>query len=413
MLINGPEPVITAVPEAAQVRDSSQARLPCLAFVADDDTEAALRSGLLNIVEGVEVRQGTILHAVKHLTKSPTPRALIVDISKVASPLVELDNLARVCTPDVKLMVVGEDENISFYRELRNMGVAEYMHKPLTRSTVTRVFAPQIAGAAINASVARGGSVIAVCGARGGVGATTVAVNLALQLAGSTRGHVALLDLQLQKGTTALMLGVKPVSGLRIALEQPERADALFLDRVCLEISERLRLVAAEEGIDEIISPTSDGILGVMDLLRKRFNYVVIDAPAPDTLTGIEAMRLARHLLVVMTPDLASVRDADRLRQLATRLNIGSTTVVLNRLGMPGGLTMPMIEQGLGQKPGIQIPELGRQLARAANLGKPALNDCTPFRKAIALLAQDVSGAAQNRPSRSGIHGLFGMAFGR
>jgi pilus assembly protein CpaE len=276
MLINGPEPEITTVPEATQVRDSSQARLPCLAFVADDETEAALRVGLLNIVEGVEVRQGTILNAIKHLTKSPTPRALIVDISKVASPLVELDNLARVCTPDVKLMVVGEDQNISFYRELRNMGVAEYMHKPLTRSTVTRVFAPQIAGAAINASVARGGSVIAVCGARGGVGATTVAVNLALQLAGSTRGHVALLDLQLQKGTTALMLGVKPISGLRVALEQPERADALFLDRVCLEINERLRLVAAEEGLDEIISPTSDGILSVMDLLRKRFNYVVI-----------------------------------------------------------------------------------------------------------------------------------------
>ena len=153
MLINGPEPMITSAPEATQVRDSSQARLPCLAFVADDETEAALRIGLLNIVEGVEVRQGTILHAIKYLTKSPTPRALIVDISKVASPLAELDNLARVCTPDVKLMVVGEDENISFYRELRNMGVAEYMHKPLTRSTVTRVFAPQIAGAATNASV--------------------------------------------------------------------------------------------------------------------------------------------------------------------------------------------------------------------------------------------------------------------
>jgi hypothetical protein len=73
MLINGPEPVVTTAPEATQVRDSSQARLPCLAFVADDETEAALRTGLLNIVGGVEVREGTILHAIKHLTKNPTP----------------------------------------------------------------------------------------------------------------------------------------------------------------------------------------------------------------------------------------------------------------------------------------------------------------------------------------------------
>ena len=63
-------------------RDSSQARLPLLAFVADDDTEAALRGGLLNTVEGVEIRRGTILHAIKHLAKEPTPRALVVDITR-------------------------------------------------------------------------------------------------------------------------------------------------------------------------------------------------------------------------------------------------------------------------------------------------------------------------------------------
>ena len=92
--------------------------------------------------------------------------------------------------------------------------------------------------------------VIAVCGARGGVGTTTIATNLALQLTAGTRGHVALLDLHLRQGTTALMLGVKPLGGLRTALEQPERADALFLDRVSVEINERMRLVAADESLD-------------------------------------------------------------------------------------------------------------------------------------------------------------------
>ena len=203
--------------------------MPLLAFVADDETETALRGGLLNTVEGVDIRRGTILHAIKHLAKEPTPRALVVDIAHVANPMDELENLARVCTPDVKVLVIGDDIDVGFYRELvRNMGVAEYVHKPLTRDHVTRLFVPQIAGVTMDASASRGGSVIAVCGARGGVGTTTVAVNLALQLTAATRGHVALLDLHLRQGTTALMLGVKPVGGLRIALEQPERADALF-----------------------------------------------------------------------------------------------------------------------------------------------------------------------------------------
>ena len=86
----------------------------------------------------------------------------------------------------------------------------------------------------------------------------------------------------------------------------------------------------------------------------------------------------ARHLLVVMTPDLASIRDADRLRELATGLGTSHATIVLNRLGMPGGLKMPLIEQGLGGKPAVQIPELAKQLARAANLGKPALASAPP-----------------------------------
>jgi pilus assembly protein CpaE len=269
---------------------------------------------------------------------------------------------------------------------------------------------PQIAGITMDTSASRAGTVIAVCGARGGVGTTTVAVNLALQLATVTRGHVALLDLHLQQGTTALMLGVKPVGGLRIALEQPERADALFLDRVSLEINGRLRLIAADESLGGTPSPTPDGMQGVLDLLRRRFNYIVMDLPVPATPAEMRALRAARHLLVLMTPDLASIRDADRLRQLAAGLGTSHTTIVLNRVGMPGGLKLPMIEQGLGGKPTIQIPELGKQLARAANLGKPALGECTAFRKAIALLAQEVSGAVASRASGGS---LFGRILGR
>jgi hypothetical protein len=71
---------------------------------------------------------------------------------------------------------------------------------------------------------------------------------------------------------------------------------------------------------------------------------------------------------------------------------------------------MPLIEQGLGGKPAVVIPELGKQLGRAANLGKPALGECAPFRKAMALLAQEVSGAPAARTSG---RSLFGWRRGR
>jgi pilus assembly protein CpaE len=411
MLDNSIQTTLPEIPNPLPERDTSEARVPLLAFVSDDDTETALRGGLLNTVDGVEIHRGTILHAIKYLAKEPTPRALIVDIADVPHPLEELENLARVCTPDVRVLVVGDDSDVGFYRELvRNMGVAEYVHKPLTRDHVNRLLVPHIAGVAMEVSAARGGSVVAVCGARGGVGATTVAVNLALQLSTATRGHIALLDLHLRQGTAALMLGLKPEGGLRIALEQPERADALFLDRVAVEVNERLRLIAADETLDGLPSPTPEGIRRVLDLLRRRFNYIVIDMPMPANLAEMQVLLGARHLLVVMAPDLASIRDAVRLRELATGLGNSHTTLVLNHVGILGGLKPLLVEQGLGGKPAIQIPELGKQLGRAANLGKPALNHSALLRKAMAMLAQEVSGApAGRKASRS----LFSWRRGR
>jgi pilus assembly protein CpaE len=398
----------------AVTRDSSQARLSLLAFVADDETETVLSDGLVNTVEGFEIRRGTILHAIKYLAKEPTPRALIVDVTGVERPLEQLDNLARVCTPDIKVLVIGQDVSVGFYRDLvRNVGVAEYLHKPLTRDNVARLLVPQIAGLTMNSSAFRGGCVIAVCGAHGGVGTTTVAVNLALQLSAATQGHVALLDLHLRQGTTALMLGVKPAGGLRIALEQPERADALFLDRVGVKINDRLRLVAAEESLEDTPAPTPNGMQRVLDLLGRRFNYVVMDLPMPATPAEMQALRGARHLLAVMAPDLVSIRDTNRLREMATGLGIGQTTIVLNRLGMQGGLSMALLEKGLDCKPKIQIPDLGKQMSRAANLGKPALMECAAFRKAMALLTQEISGAPISGTSRPRGGSLLGWMPGR
>ncbi len=394
---------LIAPPEAlaAPLRDGAQARVPLLAFVADDETETALRGGLLNAVQGADIRRGTILHAIRYLANETTPRVLVVDIAGVTNPLNELENLSVVCAPDVRVLVVGDINEVGLYRHLiRNMGVAEYVHKPLTRDQVARLFVPHVSGVTPETGATPGGSVIAVCGARGGAGATTVAVNLAVQLAEATRGHVALLDLHLKQGTTALMLGVKPVNGLRLALEQPDRADALFLDRVSVEVDTRLRLIAADETLDATPSSSPEGVSGVLELLRRRFNYIVMDLPMPCTPAEIEALRGARHLVLVMTPDIVSIRDAERLRQLAGTVGTNRTTIVLNRLGMPGGLKLPLIQEGLDSKPAIQIPELAKQLGRAANLGRPAVGDCAPFKRAIGLLAQELTGAAATRQPR-------------
>src|SRR5438046_10612853 len=127
------------------------------------------------------------------------------------------------------------------------IGVSDYLPRPLTRDMVLDQLRPKLLGDEALGPTDRGGHVISICGAQGGAGATSIAINLALQLAETTKAKVALLDLHLQGGETAVMLGVRPGPGLRIALENPMRADTLFLERAAIEVSERGWLFSGEE----------------------------------------------------------------------------------------------------------------------------------------------------------------------
>jgi pilus assembly protein CpaE len=307
--------------------------------------------------------------------------------------LEELEQLAQVCAPDVKVLVVGDRTDIEFYRDLIwGLQVTEYLPKPLTRDSVARAFAPTIAGSVNDPVRERGGQVIAVMGARGGVGASTVAVNLAAQLAGLTHGHIAILDLHLQRGTAALMLGAKPSAGLRVALEEPERVDALFLERASVEVGERLRLIATEEGYEHDVAPTADGVARLLTLLRRKFNHIVVDLPMPPIAATRQVLTVARQRVAVLGPDVASIRDTLAIGRICSQLGVPRLVTVLNRAGSPGALKPAMIEEGLGAKPDVSIPDLSRQLPRAANLGALALKESAALRKALEPLTIEVSG---------------------
>jgi pilus assembly protein CpaE len=381
-------------------------RAAALAFVRDDSTEAALRGGLVELMGDLQIRRGGIRAASRALETEDSPRVLVVDISGVSDPLRELDMLAAVCAPDTKVLVIGERTDIEFYRDVtRHLGIDEYLSKPLTRDSVSTLVGPYVAGAKPERNRSRGGRVVAVCGARGGVGTTTVAVNLALQISEDTHGHVALLDLHLRGGHAAMMLGVRPGAGLRLALEDPDRVDGLFLERVAIAAGDRLRVIAAEEAFDTEPVPTPAGVSRVMDLLLQRFNVIVVDMPTPPSPAEREALLLARQVLVVLGPDVGSLRDAQQLRRMVTtQLGAGRTMMVLNRAAGPGALKSALVEEGLGAKPEVVIPDLPKQLPRAANLGRPALPESAALRRALAPLTQEISGIEQRH--RGG--GLFG-----
>lgn len=389
-------------PEAVSV--VARDRVVC--FVDDELSAAALRKGLdgSNLV----IRRGTIRNAIRMLETDTELFALVVDISGIDDPFTELERLASVCPPDVQVSLIGESREIIFYRELMEVGVTEYLPKPLTRDMVLDMLRPKLLGDVPTSQADRGGHVISICGAQGGAGATSIAINLALQLAEATKAKVALLDLHLQNGETAVMLGVQPGPGLRIALENPMRADTLFLERAAIAVNERVCLISADEDLDAQLDITEAGVRHVLGLLRQRFNYIVVDVPVPFGPSMHPVLMLSRHVLVLLEAEVTGLRNAHALRSAVTNI-AGKDRVftLLNRADRPGGLPRATIVKALGAEPDMVIPDLGKGMTQAVNLGIPALKHVRGLRRYLAPIVREITGVGAQPKGR--LRSLLGL----
>lgn|GEM_PF-471009 len=366
-----------------------------LAIVDDDVTAMALRAGLATLGDDFDLQHGNIGTGIKTFHKEKPPQVLIIDIGGVDNPQAALDDLARICPPDVKVFVIGENTDISFYRLLvHDLGVTEYLAKPVTRDAVMRLLLPHLSGRSREQQAEqRGGHLVSICGARGGVGTSSIALNLAYEIMDTVKGHVALLDLHVNDGEIALMVSANPGPGLRIALEDATRVDALFLERTSIELEPRLRLIASDESFDNPITVTEAGMLRVLDLLQKKFNYIIADIPMPLPLAMRRILKLSRQIVTVLTPDVASLRDTQNVRQLVANVTGADRVLsVLNRFDMKGGIERALIDRALGGAPDILIPELGKGMLEAINMGIPAVRRVPALKKYLAPLVREISG---------------------
>lgn len=369
-------------------------RQAVLAFVSDAAVESALRDGLSDrLNEPLEIRRGGIRAAVAALQRAASPRVLVVDVSGEEQPLTALGKLSDVVEPHVVVLVIGELTDLDFYRAVtRGLGAAEYLARPVTRDTIARHFGPLALGEAPAADGVVGGRLLTVTGVRGGVGATTVAVNLAWHLGMVAHRHTVLLDPNVQTGTAAFMLNIEPGSGLRIALEAPERIDALLAERAAQPVADRLHVLAAEEKLGPSPCCAPGAAAQLLEALRRRYNFIIADVPFAPVMVYRDLLDAAYQRILVMEPSLAAVRDTLRLTALPSGPSqTRRPVVVLNRLGRPGGLTRRQVEDALQVKVDLVIPELPRLLGTAATLGEPAVARAGAFRTAINDLARQVA----------------------
>jgi pilus assembly protein CpaE len=340
-------------------------RIPFLAFTTDNAGATVLKQ--FAIAQGwpeAVVHTGDIKTAAAFLQSNPSPKVLCVDVTSVEAASAELDALADVCDPGVKVIVSGTINEYSFYAWLVEMGISNYLLKPFTMATLEAAYrktfdvAPA-ASVAAAVEVKKDAKVISVIGARGGVGASTVAVNLAWILAHALGQKTALLDFDPQLGTVALALDLEPGKGLRDALEKPDRIDGLFLDRVMVRLEDNLSVLSTEEGLDESIAPSEAAAEALLKQSKPKFSHIVVDVPRSLTPFTRHALKHANHVICVTEFTIMGLRESLRYLEFCRDyLKVGVPIFVANRVGLAGKHQMPQaeFEKGLGVKISYSIP---------------------------------------------------------
>jgi pilus assembly protein CpaE len=373
-------------------------RISIHAFCEFPDTGAALQraGGDRRLSKAhLQVELGGIDAAVAHYHGQVTPNLLVVETKlHGAEALAELDRLAEVCDPSTKVIVVGRSNDVELYRELMRRGASEYLVAPLSPLQLIEV----ISGLYLDPGAAPIGRVVAVVGARGGVGSSTLSHNIGWCIAEELNINTTIIDLDLPFGTVGLDFNDEASQGVADALSAPERLDDVLLDRLLLKRGEHLSLFTAPAALEREYDASPDSYEAVIDAVRQTIPCVILDLPHGWQPWIKAALLAADDVVVVATPDLTSLRNAKNIIDLVkgARPNDVPPRLVINQVGVPKRPEIPAKDfaETMGLDPAAVIAFEPALFGQAANNGQMIIELApkAPVSEALRQLCRAITG---------------------
>ena len=300
---------------------------------AEATTQAAKELGFTQ----VKIEVGDAASAAQYFAQEASPEILIVEIGNAQEAPEQLDALADVLNPHTKVLATGNVDSIRFYQWLSDLGIEGYLLQPFSAAELKAAIAkgsikkPEAAGTAEKKIQ----KTIAVIGARGGVGTTMIAANLAAIFVQEYKISTALADLDPYFGSVALALDLEPGRGLRDALEKPDRVDGLFLERVMVKPFAGLGILSAEEPLMDTINMQPNAGEMIFAALHEKYTCMVVDLPRQMNPLSRYVLAHADHVIIVAEPQITSLRDTLRIKDyLVDQLKRPVPLVVLNKVGV-------------------------------------------------------------------------------
>lgn len=332
------------------------------------------------------------------------PAVLVLDLrdeQQIPPPLA----LLKRHHPSTGVLLVASQLDPALMLEAMRAGVNEFVTAPVTVSELLAAI-KRLMG---NLAATSRGEIFAFIGAKGGVGATTVAVNTATSLAKAAPESTLLIDLNSGCGDAAVFLGAEPRFSVMDALENVQRLDTAFFSGL---------VVRTKGGLDLLGASARPGtrnydpahIRALLDFVTQARQYTVLDVPRSDA-AALDSLELASKIVLVVNQELATVRNASRMAaMLKQRYGQARVNLVLARTDRRAEIGLDDVERTVGLEISHMFPSDYRVALQAMNKGRPVVLDSqnelagsfTSFARQLA----GVAGVKKGEKVKGG--GLFG-----
>jgi pilus assembly protein CpaE len=384
-------------------------RVSIQAFCESSDIAAVISAAISDrrmAKAHVKQNMGGAPAAVEAYKSAPTPNVIVIEAPASRDALLgQLEELAEYCDAGTKVVVLGKLNDIVLYRQLIARGVSEYLVAPFGVVDFIQAISQLFSVPGTKPL----GRVIAVVGAKGGVGASTVAHNLAWSLASVTEMATIIADFDLAFGTAGLDYNQDPPQGVAEAVFAPDRVDAVLVDRLLSKCGDKLSLLAAPATLDRVLDFAEVSFDSLIDAMRASTPWIVLDVPHLWSGWARRILVSADDVIVVASPDLANLRNTKNLidNVKGARLNDAPPRLVLNGVGM---LKRPEIAaaefaKAVETDPIAIVPHDAKLFGGAANNGQ-MIAEIEPNGKTAHVfvdLASTLAGRTDTRKPKRGV----------